>query len=192
MKKVSIIIVIFFIHFHGDSQLKRWIQTANRAPIVSYKSTAFIFDGIDTVSIHTLSAAISLTDGEFDMVDWNGVPITTTWEYISAPFLGLEYNLANSQGKAQLFKANDGASALMLSLGVTGGYGGSFLIIPLGINGTLGVSTDFRDLYAKYGLGYDMWGFTIGVSGFLNLTNNNESFYKSEPGVELKYIWNWD
>ena len=191
MKYILVTIFLFFT-LASSAQIRRWFFETNRSPMVFYKSTPYLFDGQDTTSIHTIGASISLTKGDFDMVDWNGFPITTEWKYISIPFLGFEYNIANSQGKAELYKANDGAPALMLSLGVTAGYGGSFIIFPIGINGTLGLSSDFKDLYAKYGLGYDMWGLSIGVTGFLNMTNKNDSYYKTTPGLELRYIWNWD
>ncbi len=192
MKRIILVVCFLGAKFSSYSQIKEWIYTANLAPMLTYKSTPPVFNGMDTVSIHTLGATISLTNGEFDMLDWNGVPITTQWQYLSIPFVGFEYNVANTKGRGQLYKPKDGAFPIMLSIGVTGGYGGSFLIFPVGVNGTAGLSTDFSDLYFKYGIGYEMWGFSLGMGGYLNLTNNNNSFYKTEPGLELRYIWNWN
>ena len=189
--KHLLILIYNLTSLNATSQLKKWVFISDIAPIISYKSNFDLVNGNDSVNIHNIGISISLADGDLDITDWGGLPIITTWNYFSAPFIGLEYNVANTIGETQLYKAIDGASALMLNLGVTGGIGGSLLIFPLGINGTLGVSTDFKDLYTKYGIAFDMWGFSIGYSGFLNLTKNNDSFYKTTPGVGFRYIWNW-
>lgn len=192
MKNLLLFFVFFSITLTSSSQLRRTYLN-QPAPYVTYKNNLDLWSGSDTTTIHTLGVGISLAQGDIDVTsDWNGVPIITQWNYLAVPFIGIEYNLANTKGQSALYKANDGASPLMISLGATGGIGGSFLIFPLGINGTLGVSTDFKDAYVKYGIAYDMWGFSVGMSGFWNISNSSKSYYKTTPGLEIRYIWNWD
>lgn len=192
MKNSLLFFAFLLVSLTSSSQLRRSYLN-QLAPYATYKYNVDLWNGSDTTSIHTFGIGISLAQGDIDVTsDWNGVPITTQWNYAAVPFIGMEYNLASTKGQSPLYKANDGASPLMISFGATGGIGGSFLIFPLGINGTIGASTDFKDAYVKYGLAYDMWGLSLGISGFWNLSNSNKSYYKTTPGLEIRYIWNWD
>ncbi|MDB4088137.1 hypothetical protein N9544_00785 [Flavobacteriales bacterium] len=189
------ITTLFFVILtvNSISQLRSKLDLLELAPIAAYKYTPYIVNGIDSTEIHTLTIGISLADGEVESTsNWGILSLSGNWKYFAAPFISLDYNIASNAGPNELFKANDGASPLVLNIGVTAAYGGYFLIIPMGVNGTAGFSTDFKDFYLKYGIAYDVVGFSIGVGGLINVTNNNDSFYKSKKGVELRCIWNWN
>lgn len=192
MKKI-IFILFSVLSFESFSQLHSKFDVKELAPIVGYKYVPLTINRIDTTEVHTLTLGISLATGEVESTsNWGILSTSGTWKYIAAPFISLDYNMAANSGQYELFKANDGASPLVLNVGITAGYGGYVLIFPIGINGTAGLSTDFKDVYLKYGIAYDIVGFSIGVGGLINMTNNNDSFYKSKLGMELRWVFNWE
>ncbi len=190
MKKIILFILLALVTSSAFSQKwKRMIDMSEYAPIVSYTNRLHVLKGADTLTVHSLGVGISLANGD---IDNSGFPIASTWEYLALPYVKLDFNFANSKGKGELFNPKDGGSPIMLSAGVTGGKGVAFIFLPLGINATAGLATDFKDGYLQYGLAYDAVGISIGISGMFNFTNSNNSFYKSEMGLELRYIWGWD
>ena len=190
MKKV-ILFLIFYSCFHisFSQKYRRMLALKQYSPMASYTSKKNVVKGSDTLTVHSLGIGISLANGEADNSNF---PLYMTWEYLAIPFIKVDFNFANSIGKATFFNPKDGASPIMLTAGVTAGKGFTLIVLPFGINATAGIATDFRDGYLKYGLAYDVFGCSFGITGMVNFTNSNASYYKSELGVELRYIWGWN
>ena len=169
------------------TKIKSMRFTHDLAPIASYSNRLHLPNNGDTMTVHTIGLGISLANGDFETQHF----IVYNWEYIAAPFIKLDLNFANRKGQSQLFTPQDGASPLVLSAGVTGAKGVG-LLLPFGVNATAALATDFKDGYFQYGLAWDAVGLSIGIKGMLNFTNSNQSFYKTEAAIEVRYIWGWD
>ena len=196
MRKVILLFLVLIstVSFVSFSQgLKQKLRTMrfthDLSPIVSYTNRLHLPQGSDTITVHTLGLGISLANGDFESIH---MPLIYEWEYVAVPYLKLDFNFANRKGQGKLFTPQDGASPLVLSTGITAAKGYGFLILPFGINGTAGLATDFKDGYLQYGLAWDVVGLSIGIKGMWNFTKSNNSFYKSEMGLELRYIWGWN
>ncbi|GEM_PF-4944168 len=167
------------------------IKKLDLVPLASYSNRLHIPNKWnDTVTVHTFGIGISLI--ERSDVDNTNFPWYMTWEYVAAPFLKLDFNFAHYKDNYNLFLPQDGASPLVIGAGVTAGKGGAILLIPLGINGTAALATDFKNAYFQYGLGYDVMGLSIGFSGMLNLFGSGDSYYKKEVALEIRYLINWE
>lgn len=124
------------------------------------------------------------SDEEIEMFGLYG-----SWSYAALPFVSLEYHAYLNPADFSFISAINIAPALMIHAGVTGGTGALFLFLPFGINGTAGLSSDFKDLFIRYGISYDVFGFSIGYTGFINLTKNGPvPGYLSSPGLEIRFF----
>ena len=192
MKQVTLSIIFLFFSYWGEAQsVLQQIKMLDFTPIVSYSNRLHIPTASDdTLTIH--SVGFGLTVIERSDVDDSYFPWYMTWEYVAVPFVKLDFNFAHYKEEFNLFTPRDGASPLVLSAGATAGKGAALLFFPVGLNGTAAVATDFKNAYFQYGVGYDVMGLSIGVSGLLNLFGPNDSFYKKEVALEIRYLINWD
>lgn len=110
-----------------------------------------------------------------------------SWSYSAIPFVSLEYHTYVSSTDFGFIDSKNIAPPIMIHAGVTGGTGAMLLFLPFGINGTAGLSSDFKDLFLRYGISYDVFGFSIGYTGFINLTKKGHiPGYLSSPALEIR------
>ena len=122
------------------------------------------------------------SDEEIEMLGLYG-----SWSYSALPFISLEYRSYLNAKDFSFISSGNIAPPVMIHAGLTGGTGALFLFLPFGINGTAGLSSDFRDLFFRYGVSYDVFGFSIGYTGFINLTKNGPvPGYLSSPALEIR------
>lgn len=144
----------------------------------------------DTVTISSLEFGFGRSGGYSDQgVSWGILSLSENWGYLT-PYATVEYSYMTKKGGTDYLKADDGASPVMLNLGVSGGIGKTLFIFPLGICASAGISTDFTDTYLSYSYGICAYGLSIEAGGLLNLSNKNKSFYKAKPYGQVKFIWN--
>lgn len=69
----------------------------------------------------------------------------------------------------------------MVNLGVSGGRGGilTLLPVPVGINGSASISSDFKDLYFRGRIGWDIAWVSIGIGGYFNFTKKSSANFNS-------------
>lgn len=123
MKKTLIILFVIVSANSFSQGIKSKIRamrfTHDLSPIVSYSNRLHLPKNGDTMTVHTLGVGISLASGDFDVQH----VVMYDWEYFAVPFIKLDFNFANRIGSSNLFTPVDGASPLVLSLGITGGKG---------------------------------------------------------------------
>lgn len=141
---------------------------------------------VGTDSLFVFSAeigyGITFSDEEIEQFGLYG-----SWNYSALPFISLEYHSYFKTDDLSYVSYKEVAPPVMLHVGVTGGTGVLFFFLPFGINGTTGLSTDFQNLFIRYGIAYDAFGFSIGYTGFIRLTKNGQNpGYLSIPALELR------
>jgi hypothetical protein len=112
----------------------------------------------------------------------------TDWFYV-APFITGELRKRQAVYNDSIIYFRNLYNRWMLNTGVTIG-GGSSYNFPIGINGTLGLSTDFDDLYVRTGVAIDLVQMSFGIGRYFNLTNNGPNPTQlSSLYFNFRFIW---
>ncbi|MEN8928016.1 MAG: hypothetical protein ABF242_05650 [Flavobacteriales bacterium] len=178
---------------YSYSQREKTYKLSDIRPIFGFKNIPFATNKTDTFSINAISVGACFSTMEVNTtLNWGMLPLAGNWNYFT-PFISADIYTAIglNPGSKNFGIAEDGASPVVLNMGVTGGKGYYFLFLPLGINGTAAVSTDFKDAFINLGISYDFFGFSCGMSWLAPVTGS-DSFYKSNPAIDVRWIYEWD
>ena len=173
-------------YFHGFN--KREL-----APIINVRShQAFTTSQQDTLFLNAVEVGFGSVQGNHQTWDAQGISWGSDWKYSTLPYVTLEYRFAQHVDNFKVMGLKGEVPSLMLNVGVSGGGGFRLLVIPMGINGTAGISTDFQDVFARVGIGYDLYRISIGSGAYLNLTKNGAlPNYMDGSYVNVRYmLWN--
>ena len=184
--KITLLLLTIFLFGKSFSQYR----TEEVALIGGMKFRYDLMVGADTVTVSSLEFGFGRAGGNrIEGLSWGILSLSEDWNYFT-PYATVEYHYMTKNGETDFLKPEDGASPVMLNIGVSGGIGHTFFILPVGVCVSTGISTDFTDTYLSYTYGFCAYGISIEAGGLLNLSNNNDSFYKSKPFGQIKYVWN--
>ena len=144
----------------------------------------------DTNSFNSSSieAGFVFLKGDSESWDAGGFPLGGQWNYWG-PYISGEYGFQTKKTKEFGMDGEDLLYGGMLNVGVTGGVGALFLIIPISINGTIGYSTDFNNSAMKCSLGLNLKYVSLNMGTYIGQGLRNKNKY--EGFVEVKVIL-WD
>lgn len=160
------------------------------APIVSANILGVGLVGGDSIHVNSIEVGVALVHGNMeDVASWGMLPLLTTWQYASTPFVSMEYRWYQPYEKDSISAGEVRALPnVMLNVGINGGCGALLLILPLGINGSAALSTDFRDLYFRWKVSWDAAIVSVGMGQYVNMTRKATLAYDmNSPFLSISY-----
>lgn len=148
-------------------------------PIIGYKWGGNIIHNGDSLLVRSVELGVGLIRGNIN--EWSSfgpLPMGWDWSYLTLPYLTLEYRWFKRYFEYQGgILENTKLNPFMLNIGVSAGRGGmlSFLPVPLSLNGMVGLSTDFNQIYFRGQVGWDWVGGSIGFMGYYSLSQKKNS-----------------
>lgn len=170
----------------------KYLKAREIAPLLAYNDFDKSAAGPDIVKMRSIELGAGFSKGKINPWQYREFWFGCNWKNYSAPYISAEYMFADRI-------SNDGSGTpsarlpkAMLNLGVSGAAG-FFFIVPLGVNGACGLSSDFNDLYVKYSVGMDFCYFSVSGGQYYNLTKNGPApTYLNGPFLSAKVmIWNY-
>ncbi len=143
-------------------------------PIIGYKWGGNIIHNGDSLFVRSVELGVGLIKGNIN--EWSSfgpLPMGWDWSYLTLPYLTFEYRWFKRYFEYQgSILENTKLNPFMLNIGVSAGRGGmlSFLPVPFSLNGMVGLSSDFYQIYFRGQVGWDWVGGSIGFMGYYSLT----------------------
>jgi len=148
-------------------------------PIIGYKWGGNIIHNGDSLLVRSMELGVGLIKGNIN--EWSSfgpLPMGWDWSYLTLPYLTFEYRWFKRYFEHQgSILENTKLNPFMLNIGVSAGRGGmlSFLPVPFSLNGMVGLSSDFNQIYFRGQVGWDWVGGSIGFMGYYSLTQKATS-----------------
>lgn len=141
-------------------------------------------------TLQTFEIGIAATGGYTDIENFMGIPIAGEWEYYGLPFISFDWKYKSDMNYHNWSRLTE-APRYMLNLGVTAGKGLFFTILPAGLNASVAYSTDFKDSFMRFGLGYDVCHLSLNSGLYWNMTKRGPApKYMSGVYVEIRlFLW---
>lgn len=163
-------------------------------PIVGYKNGFDLVHNGDSANVHSIELGLGLIKGNInEWTSWGPLPLGWDWNYFTLPYITAEYRwLKKYHHYSGIPSSTIKMNPFMLNAGVSGGAGGLliFLPVPISINGMAGLSTDFRQLYFRGRIGWDIMGFSLGAGIYHSLTKRADDFNNPHYAFfELSYTF---
>src|SRR5690554_1404346 len=163
-------------------------------PIVGYKNGFDLVHNGDSANVHSIELGVGLIKGNInEWTSWGPLPLGWDWNYFTLPYITAEYRwLKKYHHYSGIPSSTIKMNPFMLNAGVSGGAGGLliFLPVPISINGMAGLSTDFRQLYFRGRIGWDIMGFSLGAGIYHSLTKRADDFNNPHYAFfELSYTF---
>jgi hypothetical protein len=150
-------------------------------------------DSVD-FSVTAVEIGFAFVHGESDFTAGRSLfSGSTAWKYV-APFISGQLNFASFKDSTVIKSGRnvkDHYRPFHLNLGVTAGFGDSDSF-PVGLSGTLAVSTDFENLYVRTGIAIDLMQISLGIGSYTRITaNGSDPSSMSGAFINARYmIWN--
>ncbi|MDX2362500.1 MAG: hypothetical protein QNK23_16955 [Crocinitomicaceae bacterium] len=178
MKRFQLIIILVLLAF-TTTPVKAQSNTSTmrpKYPLLDYEFAPFFGHTImpsnllheRSSEIHAFELGVALS--KFDIEKYHR--IFASWYHYSLPYISVDYRFATELEPFTIRSLPNTITPVMLNVGVSGGAGILALIFPLSINGNLALSTDFKDLFVKYEVGFELLQFSVQFGSYINLTKN--------------------
>ncbi len=147
------------------------------SPMVGFKWGGTVINDGDSSNVFSVELGAGLTRGYINVWDtaFGGISSGSDWEQLTLPYLSLEYKLFNRYRINQpvVFDPQS-IQPFMVNIGISGAKGGMVFLIPapLALEGMAGLSTDFKDLYVRGRIGWNIVWFSVNVGGYYSLTQS--------------------
>jgi hypothetical protein len=187
------ILLIFASSIKGNNRTQKlWVHQFTPMGSFKYSEMSTLKD---SAMLPTIEFGFARVFGEKnDFGNWGILPMGYDWSYY-APYFSFEYRWAIEYGIPDgPIDIQKTIPHFMLNLGIMGGKGALITLfpIPLGLNGNFAFCSDFKDLFIKYSVSWDLDKVSIHVGNYINLTSRGPyPDYLSTSFIELRVLL-WD
>lgn len=145
------------------------------SPMGGFKGGGVIIKNGDSCLVSSVELGAGLTRGYINVWDpvLGFVPSGCNWQQVTRTFISFEYRWLRALSSNQLTNTDvKKFNPVMMNVGVSGAKGGMIFLLPapFAIEGMAGLSTDFRDVYVRGRVGWNLIWFSLNVGGYYSLT----------------------
>ncbi len=142
-------------------------------------------------TLQTFEIGVGAVGGTLDTEEFMGIPIEGEWDYYALPFVSFDWKYKSDMNYHNWSKLTE-APRYMLNIGATAGKGMFFAIFPAGLQASVAYSTDFKDSFMRFGLGYDLCKLSLNSGLYWNMTKRGPNpYYMRGVYVEMRLLL-WD
>ena len=163
-------------------------------PLISGRAVAGVDIMKDLAELYTVELGFAFVNGamlydEADLGNYGTWISGYQWLYVASPVVTGEMHFLNRSYLEPGVDHSLEVPQFMLNVGVTGGIGASFLMLPFGLTSGAYLSTDFNDVFARFQIGWDLVQSTVSIGAYRNITKNGPfPNYLNSRFIEIRFF----